>query len=241
MSWLLVTEFSYLSPRLHSWLYDLFSPVYALKHRDQRYADGAVTEELFRQPLRQALSLGTAGSIYLDLACGGGRLSSMVLNELGYEGQLTAVDLSAGMLREFRTRLTAEGRAYSFLSDLEQLQTAEPNPQPKLLQADLARVIADKTPYFEQLKGQVNAITLCEVSEFLPDFERVLSWCAELLVPGGLLLLTRPTDPNSWLFWGRQQGRADYRRLASKHGYLEPQFKPWTWCYEVVTLWRQAH
>ncbi len=219
--WLCFTEFTYVSKRLHRWWYWLFSrrAVYERKWKSKAYASKEVTDRMFVEPLRKSLGESPEAGL-LDLACGSGRTSLLLLQEPGFAGRIDAVDFSEGMLDLFRRHL----------QDL-----------PEERRSQVALTCQDVTTWRCPSDRRYDAATLLEVSEFLREFPAVVAEVGRALKPGGLLLLTRPAGRFAWLFVGRHQTRRKFVRLLEQSGFDRVEMVPWTFRYQVVYAWKRQN
>jgi len=210
--WLSATECSYFGRGLLLLLYNSTGRTYESKWRQAAYLDPQVTERLFLKPLLNATGHRPDSQV-LDLACGTGRISLLLIASPDFQGSIRAVDLSSGMLRRFRKHL-------------EQLESSQQS-RIEIHQGDLNRWASDHPDAYD-------AVTLLEVGELLPRFESVVVEVARSLKPGGLFLLTRLTPRYAWMFLGRSQRRQVFNRMLSRHGFTEIHMEPWRSRYEVV-------
>jgi SAM-dependent methyltransferase len=216
LGWLLVTEFSYLpGGRLTVWLYDRLAILYPRKTRARAYVDAATQERILLAPLRALCARRLAPRV-LDLGCGSGRATLLLMTQSWFAGRIVAVDPSRAMLAQ-----------------LEAARGALPASQRERITIVCARAE-------EALRGveRFDACLLLEVGEFLPRFRALVRAIGTRLEPGGLLLLTRPPFPYSLLFPFRAQRRASLRRLLARAGFAAPAFHRWRRRYAVVHVWR---
>lgn len=149
--WLLViTEGTYLGPRIVTVLYDWSARHY---ERIKRY-DLADEQWFLGIPLARALELIPA-PLVLDVATGTGRLPRALLCQPGFRGRIIGLDLARGMLREavkrtaqFKDRLTyiwQDARKLPFEEDtfdaVTCLEALEFTPDPVEVLAELVRVL----------------------------------------------------------------------------------------------------
>lgn len=134
--------------------YDLYARHYRKDHEHLESFDGALVRELLA-PLLQP------GELVLDLGCGDGRIGKRLLKRCP---NLVGLDISAGMLREFRRR----------------------SPGVRLVQADLANL--------PLRPASVDLALALFVLVHLPDVAGFLRQVAVALRPGGRLLLNNLTQ-----------------------------------------------
>lgn len=214
--WLLATEGSFVSNRLTLFWYNCFAGRYEQKWKHTDYADPKTQSRLFERPLHAALR-SSAESRMLDLACGTGRMSRLVLETGWFAGRITAIDASREMLNRFRSHL---GQTEPNVENHCQLQCR-----------NLTRWQGKEPASFD-------AVTLMEASEFLPRFSKIIGEVHRVLKPGGLLLLTKVADRWSWLFPGRRQSAGSMRRLLDCRGYVNVHIAQWSRRYDVVYAWK---
>lgn len=211
------TEFSYLNKNGLRTLYNLFSWAYEGKWKSKNYSSPEITEKLFLQPLKKILTIDSETKM-LDLACGTGRMSLMVLRQNWFTGQIKAIDFSEGMLKQFKKSLHK-------LSSKQQSQI-------EIIHKDLA--VWSTQPTSEQF----DVITLMEAGEFLADFAKVVQKAAESLKPSGLLLLTKPPEYMAWLYWGRKQSSKQMKQFLAECGFSKIEIHNWTSRYQVILAWK---
>lgn len=155
---------------------------------------------------RAAGLLPPAGTIRaVDLGAGDGALAEALLHKLGPRLKLTLLDRSPEMLRAAEQRLGA-GRALLVVGDLE-----APDLQP----------------------GGYDLVAAAHLLEHLPDPEAALRRMAQLLRPGGTLLLavSRPhwCSRLVWLTWRHRRFReAEMLGLLDAAGFVALQSWPLT-------------
>ncbi|MFN5538984.1 MAG: class I SAM-dependent methyltransferase [Candidatus Melainabacteria bacterium] len=219
--WVLAfTEFSYLGSKGIKGLYDLFSGIYEWKWIEKEYRSPEITENLFLRPIREILEHKTNVQV-LDLACGSGRMSLMLLDQNWFEGQIKAIDLSDGMLKKFKQSLEKT------LGKIDKVSIEKMN-------------LAD-WPSQENETGEdekYDLVTMMEVGEFLPNFIQIVKQAAKAIKPKGLFLLTKPPDYMSMAYPGRKQSKAELKGLLTNCGFQKVEIIPWTSRYEVVYAWK---
>ncbi len=214
--WMMVTEFSYLGRTPTRLMYNFLSHNYESKWRKKEYASQEMTQRLFLEPLRQALG-EAPDAAFLDLACGSGRMSFLVLRAGWFHGTVASLDFSPGMLKRLAQTLSTctpdqRGRLEARNQDLEQWQAP-----------------ADRC---------YGAVTLMEAGEFLADFPRLVDEVSKSLKPGGLFLLTKPVPWRTWFFPGRRQKAGDLTTVLQARGFARVEIIPWTIDYYVVHAWK---
>src|SRR5688500_505459 len=93
-------EGAHLGPRLQAWLYDRWSKNYD----EGKQASQVHDDEMLARPLLEALH-NVPEPFVLDFATGTGRLSYALLNQAEFNGRISAVDLSLGMLEQALKKL----------------------------------------------------------------------------------------------------------------------------------------
>jgi ubiquinone/menaquinone biosynthesis C-methylase UbiE len=163
--------------------YDVFS----------RFYDASL-EPMYREQRRRAVeALRLAhGSIVLDLPCGTGQTFKLLADGLNGTGHLVGADLSPGMLREARLRVSRES-----LSNVS------------LLEKDAGAIS------LEDLEGQrPDRLLVFLGMTVFPDHEKVFAHLWSLLAPGGRCVLVdvhaeEPGFQGKMVQW---LARADLRR-----------------------------
>jgi SAM-dependent methyltransferase len=216
--WLMVTEFSYLGRTPTRIIYNFLSRNYESKWRQEEYASPEITRRLFLDPLRQALGDAPSAAL-LDLACGSGRMSLLVLRAGWFAGTVEAVDFSPGMLQRFGQTLAAcppqlRGRVQVRNEDVDRWQAAPGK--------------------------RYDAVAIMEAAEFLADFPRLADEVSKALKPGGLFLLTKPGPWRTWFFPRRRQKAAEFTNLLRQKGFSRVEITPWTADYSVVHAWKEG-
>ncbi|MDJ0625479.1 MAG: class I SAM-dependent methyltransferase [Candidatus Caenarcaniphilales bacterium] len=211
------TELSYWGNRGLKNIYNLFAPIYEYKWNSAKYKSKTVTEKLFLLPLKMALLNNNKPPRFLDLACGTGRMSLMVLKQEWFSGTIESVDFSKGMLEKLKRELAK-------------------CPQDKKNSCKTTEM--ELSSWTENVKNSYDAVALMEVSEFLPNFPEILSRVAKIIEPGGLLLLTKPPDWMSVFYPKRKQNRHELTELLKNNGFGNISIHKWTHRYEVVHAWK---
>jgi ubiquinone/menaquinone biosynthesis C-methylase UbiE len=215
--WLIgFAELSYLGTKGVKLLYNFFSFIYDLKWVQDKYSSQALTQKLFLSDLKTVLK-DNAEAKMLDLACGTGRMSLMVLEQSWFKGQIQAIDFSEGMLGQLKNKLkkftpAKQEQLKAFCKDLTAWQTPQIN--------------------------HYNAVTLMEAGEFLPNFVQLTAQIAEVLKPGGLFLCTKPPDWMAWLYFGREQTSDKLTQLLQQNGFQNISISSWTARYQVVKAYK---
>ncbi|MDA1016790.1 MAG: class I SAM-dependent methyltransferase [Planctomycetota bacterium] len=217
MYWALVTEFSYLGAAgrmCMRFTYSISASVYDHKWKSNAYKSSKITNELFLNPLKE--SLPATDAKMLDLACGTGRMSLMALREEWFHGSIEAIDFSTGMLRKFQRKL----------DDFDEGQ----RNRVSMACQDLADWQPDDNAY--------DAITMMEVSQFLPDLEDVVRKVYKALRPGGLFLLTRAAGVYSYALPHRNQSRDGMDSLLNRAGFRDIKIRKWESRHDAVSAWK---
>ena len=205
-------EWSQLNTNASRWLYDRGAKKYQRKWQSKFYLD-----ELLGDKIGQHIKTGVNNSgvsHILDLGCGTGRGTRMVVEVLSGDTQFTLVDFSPGMLDQFRR----------WLDNRE----SELSKRTKVVESELGAWAkhAEVATY--------GAVFLLEVGEFLPQFSEVILRIGSVTAGGGSLVMTRPAGIWSKFFPGRGQSRAAIRNLLLSAGFDAPEFVPWRSRYELV-------
>ena len=200
---LIIAEGAYLGPRVVTLLYDLSARAY---ERIKQFDVGA--EQWFLGlPLARALELSPA-PLVLDVATGTGRLPRALLRQPPFRGQIIALDLSRGMLRE------AVRRTAQFADRLTYLwQDARDLP------------FDDDT---------FDAVACLEALEFTPNPRTVLAELVRVLRPGGALLVTNRVGPEARFLPGRAFPRDAFERLLRKFPLEQIKVRRWQVDYDLA-------
>jgi len=227
------TEMSYFGRFSTKFLYNLFSPLYELKWRTNKYSDKKILKSIFSDPVKKIIETqkqnGQVTEI-LDLACGTGRFSQIVLKNNWMEKKedfqqreikIKALDFSQGMLENFRKKLKK-------LKDLD------------LIDPDYQKIIALKKQDLNSWKPskdeyeKYHVVSLLEAGEFIPNFVELVSQISKTLKPGGLFMLTKPPDSLAWTYFFRRQTRKKLEELLITSQFEKIRILSWTSRYEVV-------
>jgi ubiquinone/menaquinone biosynthesis C-methylase UbiE len=208
--WLLVlTEGTYLGPRVVVALYDGFARRYdQVKQFDQ--ADEAF---FLGAPMARLLASVDPNPAHvpalLDVASGTGRLPAAVLQATPGQVRVVSLDRSGGMLAQARKKLQAEGRtgvAY--------------------LQAD-----ANPLPFCD---GRFDGVACLEALEFMPQPRQVLAELLRVLRPGGFLAVTNRIGWQARLMPGKTFARSTMVDTLRSLGATSVQIQPWQVDYDLV-------
>ena len=210
---LLAVEHGYLSSTPARWLYNVCAPFYQGKWKRNReeYSD-ATTSRLFLVPIFEALAR-TSNQRVIDLGCGTGRLSLALLRDARFSGVIDACDFSTQMLKIFQTELLQmDPEIRSRLTICEQnLEAWRHSPE-----------------------VQAGAVLLIEAGEFVVNIQQLLREISAAVVPGGIVLITKPKDWYARLLIGRPLTRSKLTAKLSSLGFHDISFHPWTSRHEVV-------
>jgi SAM-dependent methyltransferase len=210
IAWLALTEFSYLSPRVTYWVYQFGARSFDRKARRPAYTSPRFQSQLLA-PLQRQLAHDPNARV-LDLACGTGRASMLLLAQSWFLGTITAIDFSSEMLDVFSEKLSGNTEF-------------------------AARVVVrplDLSLWNAERGSEFDAAMLMESCEFLPDSRRVLAEIEKSLACRGVLVLTKPPDWLAWLFFGRGQSRRQITHTLLDLGFDNVEFQRWRWRYEIV-------
>ncbi len=210
--WLVtITEFSFLPSAFHRGVYERCAWLYESKWHKGAYDLCHKTNIRLLRLLEEHLT--GKNSIVLDLACGTGRMSMLLLAQSWFRGKIEAVDFSGAMLAKLSAKLEEVNR---------------PDVCLKIQEQDLA-----------DWQGEENAadlVFLMEVSEFLPDFAGLLQKISQSLKPEALLVCTKPNELLAPLFFGRKQSIVELKALAGSVGLEIVLRTSWQWRYELLVL-----
>lgn len=211
--WTLLTEGSYLGGFIVRWSYDLFARRYEGKWQAAEYTSPELTEELFLGPILSAAG-NNARARVVDLACGTGRGSRLLLADPRFLGRIVAVDFSAGMLDRFRAALAA--------------MPEESQQRVSILQQDVVAWSPAAEEHFD-------AAMFLEAAELIPGSDRAIRTACQALRPGGVLVTTLVGRKFRRLFSGRGQSEDELRELLTECGLVDISIRPWRSRYDVVT------
>jgi SAM-dependent methyltransferase len=215
LMWLLLTEGTYLHPRITRWLYRRGAATYHRKWRRRTYRREIVERE-FLAPIRE-LSAARGSLRVLDACCGSGRVAQILTAASWFHGEIHAFDASPEMLAEF-----ARWQSHAARPDVRIVITE-------------SSIEAIKFPPGDAY----DVVTMLEASELLPNAPGAIACIAAPLRSGGLLLVTKPPDWIAWMFPGRSQGSASVRQLLTNLDFEAVRIRPWRWRYEIVTAWKR--
>ncbi len=217
---LLYSELSYISSKGIKFLYNIFSRIYELKWKlDKTYLNKEINNRLFIKPILDS-SGQESTSKFIDLACGTGRLSLLLLECTDFKGQIEAYDISSGMLDIFKKHI-------------DKLDIKEKN-RIKIFQADLI-----KWKCSEENKNSCSAIAITEAGEFLSNFPELIEEIYKILKPNALFLLTKPVERIAWTFFGRKQSKNQIIKLLEEKGFINIQIYSWTSHYDVIHCYKK--
>ena len=202
-----IAEGAYLGPRVVAWTYDWVARRYdAIKQfstQEERW--------FVAVPIQQALA-GIGWPLVLDVATGTGRLPEALLRN-GFLGHIIGLDLSLGMLRRARSKLSTYG--------------------------DLVHLIwrdAGSLPFDD---GTFDAVTCLEALEFLPRPLEALAEMVRVLAPGGVLFVTNRVGREARLLPGRAIPRQEFEQELSALPLCDVQVRAWQTSYDL-TMARRA-
>ncbi len=216
LPWLLFTEFSYLGAGSIRRVYNGMSRNYNKKWKRKEYQSKELTARVFVEPLRKALGEDPDARV-LDLACGTGRTSFLLLGEDWFQGRIEALDLSPGMLAKFQASLKKFPE-----EKRERVSTAEANL--------IGWQAAEESAY--------DAVVMLEASEFISRPAPLMVEILKTLKPGGLFLMTKPRSWLAWLYFSRKQGAGQLRRMLDDAGFQNVELVPWSPRHDVVYAWK---
>ncbi len=199
---LAITEGVYLGKRVVALLYD-WTP---------RYYDRikAITwqrdDECIVMPMLEWLGK-VQHPLILDVGTGSGRFPMAMLSDERFDGQIWGVDISLGMLRRARDRLSAYGDRCTLIWE-----------------------DADALPFADET---FDAVACLETLEFTPSPERTLGELFRVLLPGGVLLLTNRIGRARW-FPGRTYDDDALVDLLCRYPLGRIEIHSWNTFYDQV-------
>jgi ubiquinone/menaquinone biosynthesis C-methylase UbiE/uncharacterized protein YbaR (Trm112 family) len=197
---MIIAEGAYFGARVVAWTYDIVASRYdAIKQFKPQNESWFVAAPLLRE------LTGVEHPLVLDVATGTGRLPLALFHER-FRGQIVALDLSRGMLRQARRKLAA----YS--------------DQVSLLWHD-----ASCLPFCD---GTFDAVTCLESLEFMPQPREVLSEMVRVLAPGGVLFVTNRVGHEARLLPGRAIPRPEFERVLAEQPLSDFRVQRWQVNYD---------
>jgi SAM-dependent methyltransferase len=173
-----------------------------------RIKEGTWIQDRFRlaTPMLQWLR-GVRCPLVLDVGTGTGRFPKALLSEEGFAGQVWGLDISPGMLRRARDRLSLFGdRCTLILED------------------------ADALPFPDET---FDAVACLETLEFTPRPRHALDELVRVLRPGGVLLVSNRIGQARW-FPGRAYSEDAFLDLLSRHPLTRAEVHSWNTFYDLV-------
>ncbi|QDU98076.1 class I SAM-dependent methyltransferase [Lignipirellula cremea] len=208
LTWHALNDFSYLGGAGVRHSYSWGARCYDGKWRSPSYQNAAQTRQLLAPLLEQAG--GDPAAVVVDLACGTGRFTRLMLAEEEFRGKIIAVDFAPGMLRELRRVLQEMPPAAQSRVEIQEQDVRQWRPAAESLQA----------------------VALLEAAEIIHPLGPTLEAIFVGLQPGGLLLTTVVGNGFGWLFPGRRQARAEFSDWLAEIGFVEIQRHPWRRRYD---------
>ena len=153
----------HIGPRLQAWLYDRWAEKYDHDKRDGQTQD----VEILARPLLEKLS-NVSKPFILDVATGTGRLPFAVTSQNEFKGQIIAVDISHGMLKQAAKKLASH------------------RMQVQLIQYD-----SFPLPFPDET---FDVVCCVEALELIGEKQAAVKELARVLRPGGTLLTSRGTE-----------------------------------------------
>jgi ubiquinone/menaquinone biosynthesis C-methylase UbiE len=197
-----IAEGAYLGPRVVAWTYDWAARRYdAIKQfntQDERW--------FVAVPVLQALA-GVEWPLVLDVATGTGRLPETLLRN-GFLGHIVGLDLSLGMLRRARSKLSAYG--------------------------DLVHLVWQDAGCLPFDDGTFDAVTCLEALEFLPRPLEALAEMVRVLAPGGVLFVTNRVGREARLLPGRAIPRQDFSQELAALPLSDVHVRAWQTSYDLT-------
>ncbi len=210
--WLLFTEFSYFGSGAIRRVYNGMSRNYNKKFKRKEYQSKELTHRIFVEPLQAALGDGKDVRV-LDLACGTGRTSFILLGEPWFAGRIKALDISPGMLARFQASLKKLSEEQS-----SRIETAE----------------ANLNAWQAEEENAFDAVVMLEASEFISQPAPLMAEVFKTLKPGGLFLMTKPRGWLAWMYFSRKQTAGRLRSLLESAGFQDVRIKLWSPRHDVV-------
>jgi ubiquinone/menaquinone biosynthesis C-methylase UbiE len=207
--WLLViTEGTYLGPRVVALLYDWTAHSYD-RIKKLHFVDEASHIGIpLVDRLETIAAAGLASTCVIDLACGTGRIALALRLAGGYEGLILGLDRSPGMLR------------------VAHREASKANVAITLLAGDVHRL-----PFTDH---SAHAVTCLESIEFFGQPERVLAECYRVLRPGGILLTSNRVGVEARWMPFRYAGRGRQEALLRQLGYQQVDTERWQVHYDLI-------
>jgi len=202
---LIIAEGAYMGPRVVARTYDWVARRYdAIKQFSPGDEDWFVAA-----PLWQRLA-GVERPLLLDVATGTGRVPlALVRNRFAAGGgQIVALDLSRGMLRQARAKL----RDYS--------------DRVSLIWQDASRLPFDDSAF--------DAVTCLEALEFLPSPHEALAEMVRVLAPGGVLMVTNRVGHAARLLPGRALSRPLFQQTLVALSLHDVETRAWQADYDLI-------
>lgn len=209
-------ELSWLSPRLHSKLYDAAASRYEGKWLRHDYS---AYDQLLLRSCESVAADYTEGLRVLDLCAGTGRATEVMASALGVDTEFVCVDASPGMLATLGSRLAKSA-----------------------LRHDQIQVFCDDAGrWIQKNKVPFHLVAMMECSEFLPQFPSLVTQLSNHLKPGAVVVTTRPAGLYGWAFPGRSQSTKRYHDLFIRQGFSLLSDTPWRSRYRLVAWQFNRH
>jgi ubiquinone/menaquinone biosynthesis C-methylase UbiE/uncharacterized protein YbaR (Trm112 family) len=205
---LIVAEGAYLGPKVVAWTYDMVAGRYdAIKQFDPQEEGWFVAD-----PLLLRLD-SVEHSRVLDVATGTGRLPLALLRN-HYRGQIVGLDLSSGMLRVARRKLSPYG--------------------------DRVGLVWQDARYLPFGDGVFDAVACLEALEFLPNPRDALAEMVRVLAPGGGLFVTNRVGRDARLLPGHAIRRAELEQVLVPLGLHHVDVRRWQVSYDLAMAWKEG-
>ncbi len=206
--WLCLTEFSYLPKCIHRTIYDVFASGYEKKWSSSSYQTHKANNILL-ESIREKVG-NRPDAVVLDLACGTGRISKMIMVQPWFCGQIHAIDQSVKMLEYLQQTITTWDSVRQSRISIE-IGSIEKNEFPSS-----------------------DVVALMEAGEFIPSLQTVIHSIRNSLRPDGILMMTRPPSFLGIFFFGRNQTRGKLHSMLLSNGFVEVEEFAWRWRYRIV-------
>ncbi len=200
-----LTEGMYLGWRVVALLYDLYAGRY---DRAKRYDHVYETFCLARPILSRLRQDSVTAPLVLDVATGTGRLPHVLLEQDDFHGRVIGLDISRQMLFHAAVKLFGHARCHLIWHTVAAL------------------------PFFDDT---FDLVTCLEAWEFFPHAREDLRELARVLRPGGIMLISNRTGPDSRVMPGKTLDTASLQRwLTDELGLIEVTCARWQVDYDLI-------
>jgi ubiquinone/menaquinone biosynthesis C-methylase UbiE len=199
----IIAEGAHLGPRVVVWLYDLV----AHRYNQIKKFEPEIEADLVGWPLTEAL-VEIEQSRVLDVAAGNGRVARAVMRQIAFDGSVTSLDLSAGMVAE------GQRECAQWVDRVQWL-----------------RGPADSLPFAAET---FDAVTCLEALEFLPDARAALHEWVRVLRVGGVLVVTNRVGGEARLIVGKTFRREAFVKILEQLPLEEVRVEAWQVEYDLA-------